>query len=195
MASLQIASLQIASLPIASRPMASDVAPAHAASMQNPPIPPAPVFETRMVAHRSLSASGMRLVILLLTAASLLIGVLFAVLGAWPVPGFCGVEVLLACLLLRRNARDAQASETIVLNADALLLRRVDARGRVRETRLSPFWLRVEVQDHPASPLRVRLVDRHARETGGGEEVGRLLGEDARRELARRLRIALMSCR
>ena len=149
----------------------------------------APLFEIRMVAHRSLSARGMRAVILLLSGAGSLIGLLFWRLGAWPVPGFCGMELLLACLLLRRNARDGQASETILLHADALLLRRTDRHGDASEVRLAPFRLRVELQDRPASPLRVRLVG-----SGRSEEIGRLLGEEERRELARRLRAALLRC-
>ncbi len=148
-----------------------------------------PLFETRIAANRSLSARGMRLVILLLTAASLLIGTLFWWLGAWPVPGFCGVEVLLACLLLRRNARDARA-ERIVLRHDLLLLSRVGARGEASETRLSPSWLRVELSDRPASAVRVRLVGHGVR-----EEVGALLGEAGRRGLARELETALRRCR
>ena len=148
-----------------------------------------PLFETRISANRSLTARGTRLVILLLTAASLLIGTLFWWLGAWPVPGFCGVEVLLACLLLRHSARDARI-ERIVLRPDVLLLSRVGARGEASETRLSPAWLRVELSDLPAAPVRVRLVGHGVR-----EEVGALLGEAARRGLARDLDTALRRCR
>ena len=147
-----------------------------------------PLFETRIAANRSLSARGTRLVILLLTAASLLIGTLFWWLGAWPVPGFCGLEVLLACVLLRRNARDARA-ERIVLRPDLLLLSRVGPRGEASETRLSTSWLRVELSDRPAAPVRVRLVGHGVR-----EEVGGLLGEAARRALARDLDAALRRC-
>lgn len=153
-------------------------------SFQGPPL-----FETRILANRSLSARALRNVILLLTVASLLIGTLLWSLGAWPVPGFCGVEVLVACLLLRRNARGGRATEAITLLSNVLLLHRTDARGRASETRLSPFWLRVELMDQPAAPVRVRLVGH-----GVNEEVGSLLGEDARRRLARALRHALRQC-
>jgi uncharacterized membrane protein len=149
----------------------------------------APLFEIRMAANSSLSVRGLQVVIVLLTAASLLIGVFFWRMGAWPVPGFCGVEVLVAVLLLRRNARGACATEAIVLSRASLLLRRTDVRGQTSETRLVPFWLRVELLDRPAAPVRVRLVGH-----GVSEEVGGLLGEDARRDLARTLRAALQHC-
>jgi uncharacterized membrane protein len=148
-----------------------------------------PLFEIRMAANRSLSAGGLRIVILLLTAASLLVGLLFWSMGAWPVPGFCGLEVLVAVWLLRRSARATRATEAIVLSRESLLLRRTDMRGTASETRLPPFWLRVELLDRPAAPVRVRLVGH-----GISEEVGGLLGEDARRDLARALRAALQHC-
>lgn len=151
---------------------------------------PVPLFETRMVANRSLSVRGMRLVILLLAGASLLIGLLFWSLGAWPVPGFCGAEVLVAALLLRRNARGARACETITLHAHVLLLSRTDANGHTSEVRLAPFWLKVMLRDQPAAPVRVRLVGH-----GIDEEIGGLLGEAARRDLASSLNAALQSCR
>ncbi len=158
----------------------------HPQAMQNDDVP---LFEVRMLANRSLSVRGMRVLILLLTGASLLIGMLFWHLGAWPVPGFCGLEVLLACMLLRRNAR-GQASEVIILHPDVLLLSRTDASGRTRESRLLPFWLKVALLDKPGTPVRVRLVGH-----GVSEEVGSLLGEEARRKLAGTLRDALHNCR
>src|ERR1700712_637372 len=93
----------------------------HPLQMQNTDLP---LFEIRMLANRRLLPRAMRRVILLLTGASLLISALFWHLGAWPVPGFCGAEVLVACLLLRRNARGGRASEAIVLRPDVLLLSR-----------------------------------------------------------------------
>lgn len=149
-----------------------------------------PLFEIRMLANRSLSARGMRLLILLLTGASLLIGTLFWCLGAWPVPGFCGAEILVACLLLRRNARGGRASEVIILRPHVLLLSRTDRAGRTDEIRLFPFWLKVAVLDRPGTVLRVRLVGH-----GISEDVGGLLGEDARRKLARSLEAALEMCK
>jgi uncharacterized membrane protein len=149
----------------------------------------APLLEIRMKANRSLSPRGLGAVILVLTVASLLIGTVFWSMGAWPVPGFCGAEVLLAGMLLYRNARSGRATEAIVLRPEALLLHRTDARGQASETRLPPFWLRVELLDRPAAPVRVRLVGH-----GISEEVGGLLGEDARRDLAQALRAALHRC-
>ena len=148
------------------------------------------LFEARMRPNASLSAKARSVVILLLTGASVAIGTLFWVLGAWPVPGFCGLEVLLACVLLYRNARDLRRAECIELREQSLRLTRIDARGRCRERRLSPYWLRVDLHDSPGSIVRVRL-----RGHGVQEEIGLFLDEVARRILAQDLRVALHSCR
>ena len=144
----------------------------------------------RMTPNRSLTAHGRNIVILLLTGASLAIGTLFWILGAWPVPGFCGLEVAAACVLLRRNARDLRRIESIELRQWSLLLSRTDTNGRTIERRLSPYWLRVDLLDRPGAIVRVRLAGH-----GVQEEVGRLLGESERRILAHDLRLALHSCR
>ena len=148
------------------------------------------LFERRMTPHRSLSARGRTIVILLLTGASVAIGTLFWILGAWPVPGFCGLEVAVACVLLRRNARDLRRIESIELRQWSLLLCRTDPDGEASERRLSPYWLRVELLDRPGSIVRVCLAGHGVR-----EEVGQLLGESARRILAQDLRLALHCCR
>ena len=148
------------------------------------------LFEARMTPNASLSARARTLVILLLTGASVAIGTLFWVLGAWPVPGFCGLEVLLACVLLWRNARDLRRAECIELREQSLLLTRIDATGRKSERRMQPYWLRVDLHDRPGAVVRVRLCGH-----GVQEEVGLFLDEVARRNLAQDLRVALHSCR
>nr|WP_321985570.1 DUF2244 domain-containing protein [uncultured Lichenicoccus sp.] len=148
------------------------------------------LFEARMRPNASLSANARIIVILLLTGASMAIGTLFWVLGAWPVPGFCGLEVLLACVLLHRNARDLRRAETVELRERSLRLTRVDAAGRQSERRLQPYWLRVDLQDRPGSIVRVHLLAHGVR-----EEIGLYLDEVARRVLAQDLRVALHSCR
>jgi len=178
------------------------------------------LFETCIRANRSLSRRGLRLVAALLVCPSLSIGALFAWLGAWPVPGFCGAEIGLALLLLSRTARAPRPWERIVLRADELLVSRGRGGRETELVRLVPFWTRIELVDRPAAPLRVQLVGGQessgqescgqesgvqgggghgsgGRDSGirGREEVGALLGEAERRALALRLSAALRQCK
>ena len=136
--------------------------------------------------HRSLSRRGLRR---LLIAIGLLCGInaaVFIYLGAWPVSGFSGVELLLAAVLLRINAMAGRASELLLLTEDALRVVRTDPKGRRAECVLPPAWLTVQLEERPGRVPGLWLGARGVR-----EEVARSLGEEEKRDLAMALRAAL----
>lgn len=144
------------------------------------------LFEAVIVPHRSLSAAGL----LILSAAVMLscIGssVAFALLGAWPVGVFAGVELLLAAVLLRLHMRAARASELLLLTQAGLRIVRTSPAGRVEARELPADWMSVRLEERrgrvPALVLRAR---------GREEEVAQCLGEEAKRSLAEALAEAL----
>ncbi len=143
-------------------------------------------FQAVIVPHRSLSRRGLRL---LLAAICILCGInaaVFVHIGAWPVGGFTGVELVLAAVLLRINARGARASELVLLTERELRIVRTDVKGARQEKILSPSWMSVRLEDRPASVPRLWLVA-----GGRQEEVGRSLGEAEKRDLAEALGAAL----
>jgi uncharacterized membrane protein len=144
------------------------------------------MFEALIVPHRSLTRRG-RAVVLLALAALCCVNVgVSIVTRAWPVGGFAGAELLLAAYLLRRNARDARASELVLLSEQSLRIIRTDAKGVRQEQTLSPFWLTMQLQDRPGRVPALLLTAQ-----GRHEEVGRSLGEAEKRDLARALSDAL----
>ncbi|MDE2200432.1 MAG: DUF2244 domain-containing protein [Rhodospirillales bacterium] len=150
----------------------------------------APVFEAVIVPHRSLSRRGRRG---LVAAICLICGInaaIFVHLGAWPVGGFTGVELLLAAFLLELNARAVRESELVILSADGLRICRTDAKGRRQERMLPVGWLSVRLEEAPSRVPRLRLVA-----PGVTEEVGRALGEAEKRDLAAALDAALHQLR
>ncbi len=142
----------------------------------------ATVFEAEVTPYRSLSARGMRLVIGFVCAISLCTTTLFWRLGAWPIAGFNGGEVLLAVVLLRAHARSARAREQLLLSPAACRVVRTDWQGRAREWRLQPAWLRVTLQERPGRAPGLFLSVRHQR-----LEVAESLGEHEKRDLAQAL--------
>ena len=110
----------------------------------------------------------------------------FLLIRAWPVIGFSVVEVGVAVLLLRLNARRARASEVVLLSHDALRIVRTDARGKREERSLSPAWLNVLLQDEPGRVPRLFLMARNMR-----EEIAGHLWEAEKRDLATALTDAL----
>lgn len=146
----------------------------------------APVFEAVIVPHRSLSPRALRR---LLGAICLMCGInasIFIALGAWPVGGFTGIELLLAAFLLRLNARSARASEVVLLSGSGLRVLRTDPKGVRTDLTLPPAWLSVELSEKPGRVSRLWLVARQTR-----EEIAATLGEDEKRDLAAALAGAL----
>ena len=147
---------------------------AMAASAEPDPL----LFEATLKPHRSLSRRGIIIVIAGMLSGSLVVTSLMALLGAWPVAGFNGADLLLAVFLFRLNIRAARAVEVITLSRSALIVTMTDQHGRRASTTLAPYWLK-------AVP-RLVLAGR-----GQKVEIARSLGEEEKRDLAEALVRAL----
>lgn len=152
------------------------------------PVEPTPVlFEAVCTPPRSLGRRGTLLVAGLVVAGSGAVGVVFLVLGAWPVLGFCGLEAALVLSLLAAYRRwSRRTREVLLLTANRLVIRRSDVRGRPEEWTLDPYWARLSLLERPGRVSS--LVLRHR---GRDLEIGRLLGEEQKRDLATALEAAL----
>ncbi len=152
-------------------------------SASTPPI----LFEALSTPPMALGDRGLLLLAGMLALGSLMTGGLFLALGAWPVLGFTGVEggaVIGLLLLYRRRAR--RRMELVVLTASGLTVQRRDHRGRPQEFRLNPYWARLRLEERPGRVCALHLVQR-----GATVEIGQLLGEDDKRDLAAALGEAL----
>ena len=149
-----------------------------------------PLFQAVILPHRSLSARGRRIVIGVFCAVSVLTGVRFWLIGAWPVAGFIAVELGLAAFLLWLHQRSARGMELLLLSSDAIRVVRTDPNGGQRETRLSTGWLMVELEERPGRVPGLLLCS-----PGRRVEVAAALGEVAKRDLAQALRDAVREVR
>jgi uncharacterized membrane protein len=103
-----------------------------------------PIFSAVLTPHRSLGEAGFIALMLVVAGISFVAGMVFLVMGAWPVFGFFGLDVLLLYWAFRLNYRSAAAYEEITVTAAALKVRKVSHRGQVREWVLNPLWVRLE---------------------------------------------------
>jgi uncharacterized membrane protein len=145
------------------------------------------VFEAEVTPHRSLSPRGLKLIIGFVCSVSLVTTTIFWSLGAWPVAGFNGGEILLAMVLLRSHAKSTRQRELLLLSGTALRILRTDATGRATERQLSPGWLNVVLQERPGRVPGLYLASR-----GQLVEVGATLGEPEKRDLAAALSDAVL---
>src|SRR5271154_4837153 len=113
------------------------------------PEPPEPeLFSALLTPHRSLNRTGFLLVMLFLSAVSFVAGIAFLLMGAWPVFGFFGLDVLAIYWAFKINFRRAHAREEISVTPSELRLRRVSHRGHVIEFVLNPLWVRLDQISH-----------------------------------------------
>jgi uncharacterized membrane protein len=144
------------------------------------------VFEALITPHRSLSRRGLRIIIAATCTVSFSVSLLFWWLGAWPIAGFNGGEVLLALVLLRAHARSAKASEFLVLTESELRIQRTDSRGQRTEERLASAWIGVSLEERKGRTPGLYLAAH-----GKRLEIASALGEPEKRDLAGALTEAL----
>ena len=102
------------------------------------------IFSAIITPHRSLTPRGFLIFMLCIGALSFISGMSFLLRGAWPVFGFCGLDVLLVYWAFRANFRSARAYEEVTVTASELTVRKVSHRGGVREWTLNPLWVRLD---------------------------------------------------
>ncbi|MBM3534059.1 MAG: DUF2244 domain-containing protein [Alphaproteobacteria bacterium] len=143
-------------------------------------------FDAWLRPHRSLSRRGLALVMALAAVPSAGMAIVFVSLGAWPVSGFLGLDVLLLWGAFRLNNLAARESERVRLSETELTVDRHAPDGRKERWSFQPNWLRVAVDD-PPRPESQLLLSTHGRSLA----IGRFLPPSERLEVAEALRAAL----
>mgnify|MGYP003707216239 CR=1 FL=1 len=146
-----------------------------------------PIFSALLTPHRSLNRTGFLAVMAFVSAVSFVTGLVFLMMGAWPVFGFFGLDVLVVWWAFKVNFRTARASEEIVVTATELRVRRISHRGHVAEWVLNPLWVRLDLEaDEEFGIERLYLVSR-----GRRLSVAQFLGPDEKASFAKALLGAL----
>src|SRR6201991_4887158 len=136
------------------------------------PQPQPELFSALLTPHRSLNRTGFLVLMGFICAFSFAAGVAFLLMGAWPVFGFFGLDVLVIYWAFKVNFRTAQAREEISVTPSGLRVRRVSHRGHVAEWVLNPLWVRLDQQVHAEFGIeRLYLVSR-----GRRVSIGNFLG-------------------
>jgi uncharacterized membrane protein len=149
------------------------------------------LFSARLTPHRSLNRTGFVVLMAFLSAVSFATGVAFLLMGAWPVFGFFGLDVLVIYWAFRVNFRRGDASEEITVTPSELRVRRVSHRGHVVEWVLNPLWVRLDQKSDAEFGIeRLYLVSR-----GRHVSVGSFLGPDEKASFAKALLAALQSAK
>ena len=149
------------------------------------------IFAATITPQRSLSYFGFVLLMSLVGFVSFLAGMVFLLMGAWPVFGFFGLDVLLLYWAFRMNYRAARAYEEVFISVEEMTVRKVSPRGRVEEWKANPLWVRLEKIVHAEYGIEHILL------VAGGRKlaVAGFLGPDEKASFASALSNALNEAR
>ena len=149
------------------------------------------LFSALLTPHRSLSRNGFIAVMGVMTIISFAAGVVFTMMGAWPVFGFFGLDVLLVYAAFRLNYRHAKATEEITITHSEIRVRHVSHRGHVMEWTLNPLWVQIDKKVHEEFGIeRLYLLSR-----GRRLSVGSFLGAEEKESFAKALSVALIAAK
>lgn len=149
------------------------------------------LFSALLTPHRSLSRGGFLAIMGILSAVSFGAGIVFWMMGAWPVFGFFGLDVALVYWAFKINFRQAKATEEITVTPNELRVRRVSHRGHVSEWVLNPLWVRIDKKTHEEFGIeRIYLVSR-----GRRLSVASFLGADEKASFLKALSAGLAAAK
>jgi uncharacterized membrane protein len=149
------------------------------------------LFSALLTPHRSLNRIGFLTLMAFVGIVSFTAGLAFLEIGAWPVFGFFGLDVLAIYWAFRINYRHANAREEIRVTPYELRVRRVSHRGHVVEFVLNPLWVKLDQKAHAEFGIeKLYLVSK-----GRHVAIASFLGPDEKASFAKALTAALQAAR
>ncbi|MEO1194027.1 MAG: DUF2244 domain-containing protein [Pseudomonadota bacterium] len=175
-------------LPMTAIDLPEDALPLRVAS--ETPFEGTVTFDARLTPHRSLGRGAFKFMVIGLCCLTLVISIGFFSIGAWPVIGFFGLDILLLFLLFKVNYQRARQYERIRLSRRELRIDKVSHHGRKQCFVFQPAWVRLEMKE-PVEPDTALYLVSHGQKL----RIGYFLSAEERIEFARALNRALNESR
>jgi uncharacterized membrane protein len=119
------------------------------------------LYRTILRPHRSLGPRGFRNLMMAVCAACALASLPFFIIGAWPVVGFFGLDVLLLYWAFQWSYRTARAREEVIVTPLELTVRKISHWGQASEHRFNPAWVRLHrEEDEEFGLMRLAIAER-----------------------------------
>jgi uncharacterized membrane protein len=147
-------------------------------------------FRAVLHQHRSLPPEGFVALMVFICFVSIATSVAFFVIGAWPVLGFYGLDVLAIYVAFKLNYRAAKAHEVVEVTPEVLKITQVAATGKSRTFDFNPYWARVRFSEWPDGRAFLKIAS-HGKEF----EFGTFLNPDEKKDFAKALENALSLAR
>jgi uncharacterized membrane protein len=145
-----------------------------------------PAFSATLTPNRSLGPQGFLILMAALSAVSFITGIAFALVGAWPVLGFFGLDIVIVYVAFKLSYRSGRLYERVDIAGDDLVLTRVHPSGRAERYSFPAYWVRVLLDLETDGRTRLALAS-HGRQV----VFGSFLTNEERESFAAALRRAL----
>jgi uncharacterized membrane protein len=145
-----------------------------------------PLFSALLTPHRSLPRTGFIVLMTLICVVSFGTGLMFYMIGAWPVLGFMGLDVALIYAAFKLNYRSGRLYETVDLTPQALTVTRVQPSGKAQSWSFNPYWVRLLLEERIGRSSELSLASH-----GDRLVFASFLSDPEREDFARALRSAL----
>ncbi len=102
-------------------------------------------LDITVLPYRSLSKKGFRNLMFIVSFVFFAVGVFFWYIGAWPVFGFLGLDVLLLYYAFKMNYKSGEIFETVKVLSQKLCITRNFPSGKMQTWNLDSYWTKVEI--------------------------------------------------
>lgn len=107
-----------------------------------------PIFAARLTPYRSLGPTGFWILMGFVSVTCFISGILFLVIGAWPVFFFFGLDVLLIWGAFKLSYHSGKAYEEVSVWRHQVEFRKIAPSGKTTTHILNPFWTRFHIDRH-----------------------------------------------
>lgn len=144
-------------------------------------------FNALLYPYRSLGKRGFFYLMVAVGLVFLVISGIFFTMGAWPIVGFAGLDILALYWAFRANYSQANCYEQVTITHDSVTLVKTDRKGQQTHFVFNPYWVRLETQHKEDQGMTSLWLFSH----GKGVEVGDFLHAPDRESLAKALADAI----
>jgi len=148
------------------------------------------VFDAVLYPNRSLPNAGFVAVMSVIIVANALFGAYFYAIGAWPVIGFWGLDVLLVWLAFKLSSRQGRLCERVRVSRSDIWVARVLPSGHESRWRMQPAWTQIRIDDPVRHESQIEVSTK-----GETLILGGFLSPGDRADFARALSRAVASVR
>ncbi len=148
------------------------------------------LFDAILYPNRSLPNGGFVILMAIVISVNVSLGIMFTILGAWPILIFGGLDILFVWLAFKISYRQGRLHERVRITSSEILVSRVLPSGHELRWTLQPQWTQVSFDEPIRHESQISL-----RYKGKAVIIGSFLSPKERSSFGKKLRDVLWQAR